>query len=121
MGRHHAAEQIDLDRRVRHDLEQLLVAPDVMFERRHVEVADGDAAQSLPGTWPGLARDVPGGHLAIEIELVGEFHIGVGIGDIAARRDIEVVEQNRIAADIERGLDVAAILLAAAMVDRGRR
>src|SRR5258707_63804 len=29
-GRHHAAEQLDLDRRVRHDLEQLLVAPDVV-------------------------------------------------------------------------------------------
>ena len=36
------AQRLDLDRRVADDVEQRLVAPDVAFERRDVEVADDD-------------------------------------------------------------------------------
>src|SRR5262249_30674892 len=113
-------EQVDLDRRVRDDLEKLLVAPDVVLERRHVQVADSDAAQPLarPGVW--TAGFEPAGHLAVEVELMGELLVLVGIGDVATRGYIEVVEQDRIAADIKRDLDVPAILLAATMVQARR-
>jgi hypothetical protein len=117
--RHHLAEQLDLNRRVRHDLQELLVAPHVMLERRHVEVADGDAAQAPAGARLGPVLGVPVGHLAVEGELVRELLVLPGVGDVAARRDVEIVEQDGIAADVEGGLDMPAVLLAAAMMDVG--
>jgi len=47
--------------------------------------------------------------------------LAAAAGDVAAGRDIEIVQQDRIAADVEGGLDVTAILLAAAMMNVGRR
>jgi hypothetical protein len=92
-----------------------------MLERRHVEVADGDAAQALPGVRLGSARSVPVGHLAVEFELVRELGVLPGIGNVTAGRNVEIVEQDGVAADVERRLDVPAILLAAAMMDLHRR
>ena len=68
---------------------------------------------------PGLRSANQLRHLAVEIELVRELGVLVGIGNVAAGRDVEIVEQDRIAADVERGLDVPAILLAAAVMDVG--
>src|SRR5438477_11399822 len=36
----HACEPVALDWRVRNDTKHLLVAPDIVFERRHIEIAD---------------------------------------------------------------------------------
>ena len=48
---------------------------------------------------------------------MSELVVLPGIGNIAARRDIEIVEKNGVAADIERGLDMAAM----AWIDVPRR
>ena len=95
------------------------MAPDVVLERRHVEIADGDAAQPHADARAGLSVGKPLRHLAVEIELVRKLVVLVGIGNVAAGRDVEIVQNDRIAADVEGGLDVPAILLAAAMMNIG--
>src|SRR5258708_19967680 len=102
---------------MRHDLEQLLVAPDVVLGRRHVEIADSDAAQPLADARTGLAVGKPLRHLAVEIELVRKLVVLVGIGNVAAGRAVEIVQKDRIAADVQGGLDVPAILLAPPMMN----
>src|SRR3984893_3856019 len=44
----HADELLALDRRMRDDARQLLVAPDIVLERRHIEIADQDRALLRP-------------------------------------------------------------------------
>lgn len=95
-------------RRVRDDGEELLVRPDIVFVRRDVEVADGD---ELVGFLVALFE--PAGHFIDEIELVFEFIVRGGVGDVAACRDVEIV-QFKI---FELCGDVAAILAPAAVVD----
>ena len=55
-------------------------------------VADGDAAQPFARARPRLAIGVPAGHLAIEVELVRELDVEIGIGNVAAGRDVEIVQ-----------------------------
>jgi hypothetical protein len=89
---HHVFQPIGLDRRVADDLQELLVRPDIVFQRRDVEVADEDRghAGSAP-EWMAL-------HLLDEIELVGEFRIDRRVGLVAAGRHIEIVQADRLAA-----------------------
>src|SRR5262245_41747059 len=84
-------ELFTFDRRVRHDLEQLLMAPDVVLERRNVEITDHDRAR--------VARPQIGtaDELVQEAELVREFWIDFGVRLVAARRHIEIVHLDRLA------------------------
>src|SRR4051794_40572787 len=77
------AQRLDLDRRVADDGEQLLVAPDVAFERSDVEIADHDRRAS--------AGFRPAGHPLEEVELLAELGIDLAIGDVAAGGDIDVL------------------------------
>src|SRR6266851_3454451 len=104
----------DLDRRVAHDLEQLLVRPHIGFERRDVEVADDD--HRLLRVALGAE---PCGDLVEELQLVREFRVDIRIGDVAAGGDVDVVQLDAAG---QRDHAVAAILalapaLRAALVD----
>ncbi len=96
------------------------MAPDVVLERRDVEVADQDRAARGARLAPNHAR-----HLVEESELVGEFRVERGVGLVAAGGDVEIVdlEPRRLAG--ERHRDVAAIALVAEVARRssgnGRR
>src|SRR4051812_10361028 len=79
-----AGQRLDLDRRVADDVEQLLMAPHIAFERRDIEVADHDRrAFALLG---------PAGHPLDEIQLLAELWIDVAIRNIAAGRDVDIFE-----------------------------
>src|SRR5437764_9404676 len=107
----HAGEFVAFDWRVRNDTKHLLVAPDIVFERRDIEIADKNGAIArLRAQRRAVA------HLVEEAELVGEFRIELRIGDVAAGRDVKIVQRNRIAqpgAFAEFRRDVAAIGLTA--------
>ena len=77
-----AAEFLAFDRRMRHHAQHLLVAPDVVFERRDIEIADQDGAL---GRRRPQRRGVA--HLVEEGKLVGEFRIDRRIGNVAAGRE----------------------------------
>ena len=68
------------------------MGPDIGGERRHVEIADQNHA--VLGLGPIAAE--PGGHGVEEIELVLELVVDRGIGDVAARRHIEIVQHDRL-------------------------
>src|ERR1044072_1639667 len=111
-----AVELLGLDRRMRDDFQHLLVAPDIMLERGHVEVADQDGA--LAGGRTELLHAV---QFVKEGELVGEFLVDRRIRLVAAGRDVEIMHGDRVAQArllAERHRDVAAVLLAAIIVDR---
>ena len=62
-------------------------------------------------------------HLVEEGELVGELRVDRGIGNVAARRHVEIMQRDRILQPgplAEHDRDVAAIALAAIVADRGR-
>ena len=82
-------QSLGLRRRVAHHAKQLLVAPDIMLQRRDVQVADEHAARE-PGS-----RGEPVPRLGDEVELVAVLHILRAIGDVAAGGDIEVVQFDR--------------------------
>ena len=48
-----------------------------------------------------------------ECELVREFHVERGVGLVAARRDVKIVELDRPVGDLEGGADVAGVALVA--------
>ncbi len=74
-------------------VEQLLVRPDVMLQRRDIEIAhqhDGIAVLRFCV----LANQFS--HLVQEVELVGELDVELGIGNVAAGGDIEIVQLHAI-------------------------
>ena len=85
------AQMLDLDRGMADDLEQLLVRPDVILARGDVQVAHqhGPLRRPAPG---GPVRDLPD-----EIQLVREFRVGIRVWNVAAGRDIEIVQFDRFA------------------------
>jgi hypothetical protein len=92
------------------------VAPDVVLERRHVEVADQNCALVR-----GRAQLRHAVKLVEEGELVGELLVDGRIGLVAAGRHIEIVHRDRVAQAgslAERHRNVAAVGLAAIIVDR---
>src|SRR5581483_485086 len=108
-------ELFAFDWRVRDHAEHLLVAPDVVFERRHVEVAEKDRALGF-ARLDGVARP----QLVEEGELVREFRIDLRIGLVAAGRHVEIMQRDRIAqagtlAELRR--DVPAVVLVAEALD----
>jgi hypothetical protein len=74
------------------DTQHLLVAPDVMLERRDIEIADQNGAVG-----PLRAQPRAGAHFVEEAELVGEFRIGLRIGNVAAGGHVEVMHRYGIA------------------------
>jgi hypothetical protein len=102
-------QRLDLDRRMADDVEQLLVAPHVAFERRDVEVADHDG-----GMGAGFR---PPRHPRQEIELLPELHILLAIRNVAACRHVHILEPDAAGqanAEVTRfaiGLPIVALLL----------
>ena len=107
------AEPLDLDRRVADDPQQLLVRPHIGFERRDIQIADRN--HPLPAVRPCALGSEPRRQLVKKLQLVREFRIFAGVGNIAAGRHIDVVEF-----DAARQLDdgVAAILAGAPRAGR---
>ena len=91
-----AVQFLDLDRRVADDANQRLVAPDVVFERRDVEIADDDRA--VGGE---IFRREPCRHFVDEGELVGELVVDRRIGFVAAGRNVEIVDLQPVDAAAE--------------------
>ena len=103
------------DRGVRHDLQQLLVRPDVVLVRRDVEIADQDMPV-LAARVQRLARL----HLVEKTQLVLEFRVEHRIGNIAAGRHVEIMQHQRLCELrllAERHRDVARIELVAEGAD----
>src|SRR5712675_2853999 len=99
-------EKLSLHRGVTHDIEKLLMAPDVILERRDVQIADEGNGIAFLAAMPGEA----GFHLAEEVELMGEFGIPRRVGNVAAGWHVEIVQlQSRL----EMRRDMAGIVLAA--------
>jgi len=83
------------------------VAPHVVLVRGDVEIAADELAR-------GKARlGEPVAELGEEIELVAELAVDLGIGLVAAGRNVEIVHGERAAAEIDDGRDVPALLDAA--------
>ena len=74
------------------DVQQLLVAPNVVLERRNVEIAD-DHARRRPFALHALEI---GRHLVQELKLVRILLVRFGIWNVAARGHIEIVHLNPI-------------------------
>ena len=110
-ARLHREQLFAFDRRVRDDVEQLLVRPDVVLVRRDVEVADEDVAIAAV-----RMQRIAGRHLVEERELVLEFRIERRIGNVAAGRHVEIVHGHRrlqTGLVAERHRDVPRVDLAA--------
>ena len=104
-------QTVDFYRGVADYLEELAVGPNIAFQGSDVEIADHDAG----GVIVGFVLP-PGGHLAEEIQLVGEFVVFLGIGNVAAGGDIEVMDFVAVG---QGGEDMPAILAVAPMLHTG--
>jgi hypothetical protein len=94
-------ERIAFDRRVTHNLEQRLVIVDVAVERGDVEVAD-DQRRVLEALGP--AR-----HPLDKVELLAELGVLRAVGNVAARRDVDVLENHPLARPEQLDPDVARL------------
>jgi hypothetical protein len=94
------------------------VAPHVAFERRHIEITNHNGA--LVRRRPQVTAST---HLIQKRELVGEFPIDRRIRNIAAGRNVEIVQRDRVRQSgplAERDRDMPAVALAAIVADRRR-
>ena len=104
-------EHLAFDRRVRDHLDHLLVAPYVVLERRHIEIAHQNGALGFRRTQVRMRA-----HLVQKRKLMLEFRIDLGIRLVAARRHVEIMQRDWIAqrcALAQRHRDMAAVGLAA--------
>ena len=95
------AQRLDLDRRVADDLEQLLVAPHVAFQRGDVEIADDQRGRIE------LVR--PPRHAAEEVELLAELGVHLAIGHVAACGDVDVFDHHALAQHLDPDVPRLAI------------
>ena len=86
----HATEAVDLSGRVADHFQELLVRPHIGLKRRDVEVADQDVAVVA-----ARMQRLAGFHLVEEFQLVVEFRIERGIGDVAAGGHVEIMQHQR--------------------------
>jgi len=103
-------ELLAFERCVRDDAQHLLMTPDIVLERRDIEIADQNHAVAVATQ----RRACP--HLIQEGELMREFRIDSGIGRIAASGYVEIMQRDWIAqarALTEHRRDVPAVRLAA--------
>ena len=104
-------QRLDLDRRVADDVEQLLVAPDVAFERRDVEVADHDRRAVAHASDQRVIR-------SMKSSFWPNLGFSVAVGNVAAGGDVDVLEPDPAVepdADMARlaiGLPVEPVVLA---------
>ncbi len=77
--------------------------PDVVLQRRDVEIADEDRARSL------VLLGADGVHLGDEIELVAELRVDLRVRLVAAGGDVEIVDEDRAAAGLDADREVAAV------------
>ena len=91
-------------------IDQLLMAPHIMFQRRDIEV---------PGQNGGAADAVgPVFHAGQKIELLPEFRICLTVRNIAACRYIDIVETYALRGfDIQLGADVARLSIRLPVLD----
>ena len=82
------AEPLDLDRGVADDAQELLVRPHIGFERRDVEVADRDHLAAVAA----LVRANHAVSSSRKRSLWANFGLASGSGDVAAGRDVDVVQ-----------------------------
>jgi hypothetical protein len=96
---------------VGHHAKHLFVAPDVVLERRDVEIAEHDhAARAATAQRSGRPHFIEKGKFVRELRIDGR------IGDVAAGGDIEIMQSDGIAkscAFAEHGRDMPAVALAA--------
>jgi hypothetical protein len=85
-------ELLAFDRRVRDDLQELLVRPHVVLIWRDIEIADQDVA-IVAARMQRFARL----HLVEKSQLVIELGIERGIGNVAAGRHVEIMQYQRLA------------------------
>ena len=109
---------VDLDRRVADNAEKRLVAPDVVLERRDVEIAD----QDRPLRRRLLVRG-PIDHFVDEGELVGELDVDLRVRLVAARGDIEIMEFEPLRFSAQDDMQMAGVALGAevSLGERGER
>ena len=89
--RKQAVELIDLNRRVADDFQQLLVRPHIMLQRRDVEIAeDDDFAIGFHILFRPVAHGID------KAEFFIELLVHFGVGHIAARGHIEVVDDDAV-------------------------
>src|SRR4051812_4246037 len=81
-----AGQGLDLHRSMADDIQQLLVAPDIAFEWRDVEIADHDRRAG--------ARLGPAGHPFEEVEFLAELGIDRPVRRVAAGRNIDILQPN---------------------------
>ncbi len=74
---------------------------DVAFERGDVEVADEQRR--------AVDRLGPAGHSREEVELLAEFGIDLAVGNVAARRDVDVLDHQPCAGAVQLDTDVARL------------
>ncbi len=85
-GLDRAGQRRDFQVRLRDHGPELLVRPDVGVQGGDVDVADEDRARMAP---PPPAEEA--GEFGEKRELVGEARIGLGVGNVAAGGDVDVV------------------------------
>ncbi len=105
--RHPRREPLGFRRRVADHVEQLLVAPHVMLQRRDIEVPHQH--RPLQFVAPGEIQ----GRLAHEIQLVPVFHIRLPIRHIAAGRHVEIMQLDPAPRRLQPHRQMPAIALAA--------
>ena len=82
-------KMLHLHRRMADDLQQRLVVPDIILARGDVQIAHQNGAVG-----PVPAKEIA--HLGQEIELLAKLLVFVPVGNIAARRHIDVVNGNAV-------------------------
>lgn len=103
-----AVEFFNLDRRMGDDVQKLLMAPDIVFQRSDVEITDGDEFLRF-----GVIVLEPPVQLIDKIELVREFVVVFGVWNIAACGNVNIVKVDAA----HRHGDMAAILTPDTMMD----
>ena len=98
-----AGEAFHLFLRVRDDPQHFLVVPHIVGKGSNVEVAEQDAGFLRFGIGEVLA------HFFDEVEFVCKLRIFLGIGDIAPRRHIEVMQVERCVRQRDSSEEMASI------------
>src|SRR5208282_2120994 len=91
-----------------------LVAPDVVFERRDVKIADQDRAARRR-----LLMHSPIRHLVHEGELVGELDVDLGVRLVAARGDVEIVQFEPVRLSPEYDVQMTRVAFGAKVASGG--
>jgi hypothetical protein len=84
-------------------IKKLLVAPDIVLQRRDIQITHQHRALA------GATRGEPVRGFRDKIQLVREFRIGHGIGNVATRGHVKIVQLHRSATRLDGDLQMPAI------------